>query len=216
MIIFSPAMNATLLTEHFLSSTSGVKLQRIKSGFMADNDWNLLVRAMDSLYDASIHINDSAELTIDDIREEVGTPKRQGVELAIIDYFNPIKREEGDVYGKNDMKETVFSLKKIAQDLNISVMAIFQFLGTAKGMGLRLSDLKKYGITADALDTAIFINRQSKPYICHPEEYACGSRYIAEISVLKPKKNIKTKFSFYSGLLKFKYKSKIHAQPSPT
>lgn len=165
--IFSLEMPKNLLALRMICSEAKVDLLKLKSNKLNKEEWKKLALSLCVLAEARIFINDSPSISISDIKVLSRKLKaEEGLDLLIIDYLQLIR-----VKGKfeNRQQEITFisqSLKEIAKDLNIPVLALSQL---SRAPEIRkeehrpiLADLRESGSLEQDADTVIFLYREEK------------------------------------------------------
>ena len=125
--IFSLEMSKEQLVQRLLCAEAEVDTQRLKTGNMQAKDWEKLAVAMDKFSQAPIYIDDTAGVTITDLRAKCRrlamTEKNLG--LIVIDYLQLI---EGT--GREDRMQQISSisrgLKILAKELNVPIISLSQ------------------------------------------------------------------------------------------
>jgi len=165
--IFSLEMPKNLLALRMICSEAKVDLLKLKSNKLNKEEWKKLALALCVLAEARIFINDSPAITISDIKVLSRKLKsEQGLDLLIIDYLQLI-RAKGKF--ENRQQEITFisqSLKEIAKELNIPVLALSQL---SRAPEIRkeehrpmLADLRESGSLEQDADTVIFLYREEQ------------------------------------------------------
>ncbi len=164
--ILSLEMSKSEIMKRMISSVAGVDANRIQSGYLARDDWDRINRATDDLSAAPIYIDDTANLTLLQVRAKAQRlALEHGVDLLIVDYLQLVSGS-GRRYENRTQEVTEISrgLKHLAKELNVPVIAVSQLnREVEKRAGSRkpqLSDLRESGaIEADA-DLVLFISRE--------------------------------------------------------
>jgi replicative DNA helicase len=129
-------------------------MQRLRTGRMEESDWTRLTRSLGKLAEAPLFIDDSASVTMMEIRAKCRRLKqRHGLGLVIVDYLQlmqPAKRFDNR---QQEVSEISRSLKLLAKELEVPVVAISQLSRQPESRSDRrplLSDLRESGcLTAD-------------------------------------------------------------------
>lgn len=95
---FSLELERDQLVQRMLAQMSGIDLKKLKQGILKDEDWKYLTKATEDIFKTNIFIDDSAVLTIDEIKETVKKLKKEQccLDLVIIDYFQLMERHTND------------------------------------------------------------------------------------------------------------------------
>lgn len=163
--IFSLEMSAQQLFDRMLSAESGVDSWKLRIGKVTDEDKEKLKMAIDVLSAAPLYIDDNPNSNMLSIRSIARRMKiERGLKLIIVDYLqliNPDKRHDSMV---QQVAEISRSLKAMARELEIPVLALSQLNRAAEqhGGSPRLSDLRDSGSIEQDADVVMFIHRDKK------------------------------------------------------
>src|ERR1700731_493866 len=149
--VFSLEMSSQQLVQRLLCSRARVNLQRVREGFLGERDFPSLTAAASKLAEAKIFIDDSASLTILELRAKARRLKaQQDVQLIIVDYLQllrSISRRAQD-NRQLEISEISAGLKGLAKELKIPVIVVAQLNRQPEqrsGGKPRLSDLRESG-----------------------------------------------------------------------
>ncbi|HEY1348395.1 MAG TPA: replicative DNA helicase [Ktedonobacteraceae bacterium] len=165
--IFSLEMSKEQLAQRLLSMDAGIDQQRMRTGWIEEDEWERIVTASDKLSEARIWIDDTAGISTMEMRSKARRLQtEQGVDLVIVDYLQLMQSSST---GRNDnrvqeVSEISRSLKGLARELNVPVVALAQLSRSVESRQSKvpqLSDLRESGcITGDSLlylpDTATY------------------------------------------------------------
>ncbi len=156
--VFSLEMSKEQLVQRLLSMDAGVDQQRLRTGWIEEDEWDRIVLASDKLSEASIWIDDTAGISTMEMRSKSRRLLAEhGVDLIIVDYLqlmqaNANKRSENRV---QEVSEISRSLKGLARELNVPVVALSQLSRSVESRQSKvpqLSDLRESGcITGESL-----------------------------------------------------------------
>ncbi len=189
--IFSLEMSKEQLVQRFLSSKAKVELHRLRSGFLREEDWGKLTSAIGTLYEAPIYIDDTAAMTALEMRAKARRWKADlNLELVIIDYLQLMRGRGRSDNREQEIAEISRSLKAMAKELDIPVIALSQLSRRAEqreGSKPQLSDLRESGAIEQDADIVMFVYRRGQydPCDCPKDLCTCGRRREAEIRVAK-------------------------------
>ncbi|MCC2683475.1 MAG: dnaC [Paenibacillaceae bacterium] len=162
--IFSLEMGAAQLVQRIICAEANVDAQRMRTGDLLPDDWEKLTMAIGSLSEASIYIDDSATITVMDIRAKCRRLKKErGLGLILIDYLQLIHgRGKAGENRQQEVSEISRTLKAIARELDVPVIALSQL---SRGVEQRqdkrpmLSDLRESGSIEQDADIVAFLYR---------------------------------------------------------
>ena len=163
-VVFSLEMSKTELVQRLMCAECSVDMQRLRTGRMEDSDWTRLTRSLGKLAEAPLFIDDSAALTMMELRAKCRRLKqRHGLGLVIVDYLQlmqPSKRVESR---QQEVSEISRSLKLLAKELAVPVIAISQLSRQTEARSDKkpmLSDLRESGALEQDADMVMFIYRE--------------------------------------------------------
>lgn len=163
VMIFSLEMAKEQLTQRLLSMESKVDLQTLKTGRLERRDWDDLNVALDTLSSSNIHIDDTAGISIMEMKSKCRRLKAEaGLDLVIIDYLQLMNPE-----GKADSRTQEISvisrnLKLLARELDCPVLVLSQLSRAPEQRTDHrpmLSDLRESGSIEQDADIVIFLYR---------------------------------------------------------
>lgn len=162
--VFSLDLSGQELARMILSYQSRVSSMRLRTGYLENSDWTRLEKALKTLDDTPIFIDDTPGLTVMELRSRARQLKiEKNIELIIIDSFQCIRRVMGQENRSREMSETARSLKEMARELNIPVVLTSQLSGNAemrRDKRPMLSDLREEGNIEQDADVVIFLYRE--------------------------------------------------------
>ena len=163
VMIFSLEMAKEQLTQRLLSMESKVDLQTLKTGRLERRDWDDLNVALDILSNSNIHIDDTAGISIMEMKSKCRRLKAEaGLDLVIIDYLQLMNPE-----GKADSRTQEISvisrnLKLLAREPDCPVLVLSQLSRAPEQRTDHrpmLSDLRESGSIEQDADIVIFLYR---------------------------------------------------------
>jgi replicative DNA helicase len=151
------------LVDRLLVGQADVDAWRLKTGKLSESDFTKLSEAMGVLADAPIFIDDTPGISIAQIRTKARRLQMdKKVSLIIVDYLqlvDPGKRYESRVQEVSVVSQ---SLKNLARELKIPVLAVSQLSRAVEHRGERkpqLADLRESGAIEQDADVVMFIYR---------------------------------------------------------
>jgi replicative DNA helicase len=161
--VFSLEMSKEQLVIRMLCSEARVEGTRLRTGFLNESDWPRLTLAAGNLSDAAIFIDDTAALSVLELRAKARRLKAdQGLGMVIIDYLQLMKGRTRAESRQQEISEISRSLKAVAKELNIPVIAVSQLSRRTEertGMRPQLSDLRESGAIEQDADVILFLYR---------------------------------------------------------
>jgi replicative DNA helicase len=149
--VFSLEMSSQQLVQRLLCSRARVNLQKVRDGFLGERDFPSLTAAASKLAEAKIFIDDTASLSILELRAKARRLKaQQDVQLIIIDYLQLLRSTSRRAQDNRQLEISEISagLKGLAKELKIPVIVVAQLNRQPEqrsGGKPRLSDLRESG-----------------------------------------------------------------------
>ena len=168
ILLFSLEMPKEQLAMRILASESKVDGQKLRSGNLDQDDWNKLAMASEKLSNAPLYINDSSGLTpyeLVTIAKQLDKEYEHGVSLVLVDYLQLMRVTGKNISREQEIAEISRSLKGLAKDLSIPVIALSQLnrsLESRPDKRPKLSDLRESGAIEQDADIILFIYRDEK------------------------------------------------------
>jgi len=164
--IFSLEMSKEQLAMRMLCSQAHVDLKRVRTGHLNDNEFSELAKAAASLSEAKIYIDDTPALTVLELRAKARRLSRDpaaNLKLVIVDYLQLMRSSEGKDSREQEISEISRSLKALAKELHVPVIALSQLNRQVENRTPpvpRLSDLRESGAIEQDADVIMFIYRE--------------------------------------------------------
>jgi len=161
--IFSLEMSKEQLVIRMLCSQANVEGTRLRTGYLNESDWPKLTIAAGSLSESPIYIDDTAALSVLEMRAKARRLKADyGLGMVIVDYLQLMKGRARVESRQQEISEISRSLKALAKELNIPVIAVSQLSRKTEertGNRPQLSDLRESGAIEQDADLILFIYR---------------------------------------------------------
>jgi replicative DNA helicase len=162
--VFSMEMGGTQLAMRLLGSVGRLDHHKIRTGRLQDEDWPRLTDALGQLDGARIFIDETAALNALELRARARRLYRQcgGLGLVVVDYLQLMSASSQGENRATEISEISRSLKALAKELNIPVVALSQL---NRGLEQRpnkrpvMSDLRESGAIEQDADVILFIYR---------------------------------------------------------
>jgi len=187
--IFSLEMSSQQLVTRLIISETGISSEKIRTGDLTKEEWQMLESKSAPLSDAQVYIDDTAAISLTELRAKCRNLKIQyDIRLIVIDYLQLMS---GPPETKNNREQEVSQisrgLKAIAKELNVPVIALSQLnraVENRTGKRPQLSDLRESGAIEQDADIVIFIHRPEKFGILQ-DENGNSTEGLAEIIIAK-------------------------------
>jgi replicative DNA helicase len=183
--IFSLEMSGEALVQRLLCSEAKVSLRNLRRGMLGNEDWVNLATAAGNLDKAPIFIDDSAQLSIYELKAKARRLKADNnIEMLIIDYLQLLEgsRAARAVSRQQEISEISRSVKALAKELDCPLVVVSQLSRMPEHREHKrpiLADLRESGAIEQDADVVVFIYRDE---VYDPQTEKKG---IAEINVAK-------------------------------
>ena len=168
--VFSLEMSSEELIKRMLCSRAPVNLRKVRDGFLSERDFHPLTTAASKLMKAPLYIDDSAGLSINQVRARARRMKLQfGIQLLVIDYMQLMRApsRRADLSRQVEIADISAGVKALAKELKIPIIVLSQLNRqpeAREGGKPRLSDLRESGAIEQDADVVGLLVR--------PEVYA--------------------------------------------
>jgi replicative DNA helicase len=162
--VFSLEMSKEALVQRMLCAEARVDSQAVRRGSLRDPDFTRLARAAGILQSCPVWIDDSPALTLLEMRSKARRLKVENdVRLIVVDYLQLMRSPEYSENRVQEISDISRSLKGLARELDIPVIALSQLSRASEQRGGErrpiLSDLRDSGAIEQDADVVIFIHR---------------------------------------------------------
>ncbi|HEU4829008.1 MAG TPA: replicative DNA helicase [Gemmatimonadales bacterium] len=197
--IFSLEMSKESLVHRMLTAMARVDSQRVRQGSLRDFDFTQLARAAGILQSCPIWIDDTPALTLLEMRSKARRLKAENdLRMVVVDYLQLMRSPEYSENRVQEISDISRSLKALARELEIPVIALSQLSRASEQRGGErkpiLSDLRDSGAIEQDADLVLFIHRAE--YYDREDE---SKRGLAEVMLSKnrngPTGDVQLRFS---------------------
>ncbi len=162
-VVFSLEMGRQELTMRLLSAESGIPLQSLRRGELAQQDWTNLASVTGSINDAPFFIDDSPNMALTEIRAKCRRLKQQhDLQMVVIDYLQLMTSGKRVESRQQEVSEFSRSLKLLAKELEVPVVALSQLNRSSEQRTDKrpmISDLRESGSIEQDADMVLLIHR---------------------------------------------------------
>ncbi len=164
--IFSVEMSGEALVQRLLCSEAEVSLRGLRRGRLGNEDWVSLATAAGNLDKAPIYIDDSADLTIYELKAKARRLKAENdIQLLILDYMQLLEGPKTfrTTSRQQEISEISRALKGLAKELHMPVVVVSQLSRMPEhreDKRPRLADLRESGAIEQDADVVMFIYRE--------------------------------------------------------
>ena len=200
---FSLEMSRDQLFLRMLTTEAEVDSHKFRGGFLGERDYGQLSAALGRLSEAKVFIDDSASIGVLEMRAKARRlMSEHGLHLIIVDYLQLMQGRGRFDNRTQELASISRSLKGLAKELNVPVVALSQLSRAPEGRSDRrplLSDLRESGALEQDADVVMFIYREEQ-YDPRPE-----NENLAEIIIGKQRNGPtgKVKLAFLKQCTRF-------------
>jgi replicative DNA helicase len=193
--VFSLEMSKASLLRRMLASQASVDQQKLQKGFLGREDHDKLQNALGLLVDSHIFIDDSAGISLAEMRAKARRLKQNagGLDLVVVDYLQlmtatlPSGGRKGYENRTQEVSAISRGLKAMAKELDVPLLALSQLSRASERRGEdkrpMLSDLRESGSIEQDADLVAFIHREA--YYNRDEEMSESDKAKSEIILAK-------------------------------
>jgi replicative DNA helicase len=193
--IFSLEMSKESLLRRMLASQAWVDQQMLQKGFLGQEESGKLQKALGELVESHIFIDDSAGISLAEMRAKARRLKQNagGLDLVVVDYLQlmtatlPSGGKKGYENRTQEVSAISRGLKALAKELHVPVVALSQLSRASERRGEDrrplLSDLRESGSIEQDADVVAFIHREA--YYNRTEELSAEEKAKSEIIIAK-------------------------------
>ncbi|MBC3797736.1 replicative DNA helicase [Acetobacterium tundrae] len=181
--VFSLEMAKEQLVQRMLCATALVDSNNVRTGNLSKEDWERIVVGYNTLYGASIYIDDTPGITVSEVRSKCRRLKTEkSLDLIVIDYLQLMGGGGRTENRQNEISEMSRGLKALAREMNAPVIALSQLSRAPDARTDHhpvMSDLRESGSIEQDADVVMLLFREYY-YEKNPE-----LKNIAEINIAK-------------------------------
>jgi replicative DNA helicase len=193
--VFSLEMSKESLLRRMLATQAGVDQRKLQTGFLPSGDHEKLQNALSQLVESRIFIDDSAGISLAEMRAKARRLKQNasGLDLVVVDYLQlmsatvPSSGKRNYENRTQEVSAISRGLKALAKELNVPVVACSQLSRASERRGDDkrpfLSDLRESGSIEQDADVVAFIHRES--YYNRSEDLSEADKAKSEIILAK-------------------------------
>ena len=161
--IFNLEMSKSMIVNRILCSQALVDSHAVRMGDFTGEDWQQIGAVVDKVALAPIFIDDTASITVSEIRAKCRRLKQtKKLGMVIIDYLQLMQSGGRSDNRQQEISEISRSLKILAKELDIPVIALSQLARTVESRSDKrpmLSDLRESGAIEQDADIVMFLYR---------------------------------------------------------
>ena len=197
--VFSLEMSKASLLRRMLASQASVDQQKLQKGFLGREDHDKLQNALGQLVESHIFIDDSAGISLAEMRAKARRLKQNagGLDLVVVDYLQlmtaslPSGGKKGYENRTQEVSAISRGLKAMAKELDVPLVALSQLSRASERRGddkrPMLSDLRESGSIEQDADVVAFIHREA--YYNHNKEELSAEELAKSEIILAKQRN---------------------------
>ena len=165
VLIFSLEMPGESLTTRLLSGMTKLNQQNVRSGMLKDDELRILFQQSEKLKNLPLWIDDSSILSPMELRAKarrLARTEKDGLSLIVVDYLQLMQLPLSSENRVNQISEISRSLKSLAKELNVPVIALSQLNRAVENRPNKrpiMADLRDSGAIEQDADVILFIYR---------------------------------------------------------
>ncbi|MDA8427194.1 MAG: replicative DNA helicase [Treponema sp.] len=158
---FSLEMADMAIMQRLISSEARISSEMIRSGLIKPSDFSALMEAAGRIYEAPLYIIDMPNMKLLDLRTMARRLRAErDVKIIFVDYLTLVTHENADLPRWEQIASISRSLKALARELRIPVVALSQLKREAEGKQPTLADLRESGSIEQDADLILFLHRE--------------------------------------------------------
>ena len=220
--VFSLEMTAESLVLRMLCSRSRVNMRNIRDGFLAERDFPKLTGAAGKMATAPLYIDDTAGLSILQLRAKARRMYQQyGIKLIVIDYLQLLNASSSRIENRQqEIAQISNGIKALAKELNVPVIVLSQLnreMEKDKNRKPRLSDLRESGAIEQDADLVALLYKPE----AEKDDEDGGSAELDALPVnllIAKQRNGPTgdvHLTFFKGFTRFESAAKVSPEDMP-
>ena len=165
VLIFSLEMPGESLTTRMLSGMTKINQQNVRSGMLKDDELKILLQQSEKLKNMPLWIDDSSLISPMELRAKarrLARTEENGLSLIVVDYLQLMQLPLSAENRVNQISEISRSLKSLAKELNVPVIALSQLNRAVEQRPNKrpiMADLRDSGAIEQDADVILFIYR---------------------------------------------------------
>ena len=161
VLVFSLEMAKEQVAQRLLCSEAAIPSQKLRNGFLDEDEWRRLSSALGRLGEARIYIDDTPSISVMELRTKCRRLKAEhGLGLAVVDYMQLMRPSHRAENRQQEISEISRSLKGLARELCVPVIALSQLSRAVEQRQKQipqLSDLRESGAIEQDADVVVFL-----------------------------------------------------------
>ncbi|MFP4300644.1 MAG: replicative DNA helicase [Spirochaetaceae bacterium] len=157
---FTLEMSDMAVMQRLLASEARIGSQSLRTGMLKPSDFKNLIDAAGLIYEAPLWIADTPSMRLLDLRAQARRMRSQyGVRIIFVDYLTLVSSENSELPRHEQIAEISRSLKALARELEIPVVALSQVNRDTEGKRPTLANIRESGSIEQDADVVLFLHR---------------------------------------------------------
>ncbi len=149
------------IVDRILASEARLDSSKIRNGFLRPADLTSLRDVVPAIYEAPLYIDDSPNMKLLDLRAQARRMKsKNDIQILYVDYISLIGHENMNIPRHEQVADISRSLKALARELKIPVVALSQLTRITEEKAPGLADLRESGSLEQDADVVLFLHRK--------------------------------------------------------
>lgn len=161
VVVFSLEMSKEQVAQRLLCSEAAIPSQKLRNGFLDEDEWRRLSSALGRLGEAKIFIDDTPSISVMELRTKCRRLKAEhGLGLVVVDYLQLMRPSRRAENRQQEISEISRSLKGLARELGVPLVALSQLSRAVEQRQKQipqLSDLRESGAIEQDADVVMFL-----------------------------------------------------------
>lgn len=156
---FSAEMTGEQLVMRALAGIGRINSQSVATGLLREADFAKLIEAGQQLHEAPLLVDDTAYISLVQLRSRARKMRRMGIQCLYVDYLTLIRHGDAKTPRYERVGEVTKALKVLSRELSIPVVALSQVGREAENRLPTMADLRQSGEIEEDADVIIFLHR---------------------------------------------------------
>ncbi len=160
-VVFSLEMSKEQVAQRLLCSEAAIPSQKLRNGYLDEDEWRRLSLSLGRLSEAKIFIDDTPSISVMELRTKCRRLQAEhGLGLVIVDYLQLMRPSHRQDNRQQEISEISRSLKGLARELDVPVIALSQLSRAVEQRQKQipqLSDLRESGAIEQDADIVMFL-----------------------------------------------------------
>jgi len=161
VVVFSLEMSKEQVAQRLLCSEAAIPSQKLRNGYLDEDEWRRLSSALGRLGEAKIYIDDTPSISVMELRTRCRRLKAEhGLGLVVVDYLQLMRPSHKAENRQQEISEISRSLKGLARELGVPLIALSQLSRAVEQRQKpipQLSDLRESGAIEQDADVVVFL-----------------------------------------------------------